>query len=544
VRVLVTSLAGDLALAAAAVSLVVAGIGLAHNEMWAPLTGERLYAIGLLGVPTAELIAVALITAVLLRCASTAWFGNSLGEALLDAVAIPVPAIYLLLRYQRVLGYAPRVLVWLLLFGMVLALIAVAVGLLRPARGLAHRGPRPGDELGLAGTGLAWTGLLAMALGVGAWRTAALLVLAQALGRLGLRLALLLANDDQLPPWSGRIGRLLCCAVAGVAPGLAFVAMAQTLLDVLTRTSLLAPWISWPAALVVLLVAFGHAAAIARIWYESLARKPGAHVDADEDGLDFAPLALALIGLLVLGLISLGAWFELSESLLAWLALVLPLAGGHEAAPLGLRAEFRDGVAVARSWVAGSGVLLAIVTGFAWTWTRERFRRAHGSELSHLAGGLGLLLAMPRRIVVVLALGLEGLTELAARGLGRGLFEEGPRVGKSLARELEIGLGPRLRKLGLGGARQALLGLLVGLALLLGWLYAKPEVASVLPSDDYGFGGLRPKLIRAGGNKARAQPASTAEQTPTTEPAEAPASTPVAPTPLEPAPLPSEEGVP
>lgn len=550
-RVLACCLLGDLLLAVAAVSLVVSRIGLPHNEMWAPLTGDRLYSIGLLGVPTADLIAAALVAAVLLRWASTAWYGNSLAEALLDAVAIPLPAIYLLLRYQRVLSYAPTVLAWLLVLGMVIALIAVAIAMLRPSPGRARRSPRPGDELGLAGTGLAWTGLLAMAIGVGAWRTAVLLLLAHAIGRLGLRLALLLAGDQrQLPPWSARIDRLLAWAVAGIAPGLAFVAIAQTLVDVLTRTSLLAPWISWPAAIVVLLVAFAHAAAIARIWYESLAPKPGVQVEQQEDGLDFVPLALLLIGSLVLGLISLAAWFELSTPLLAWLELVLPLAGGHEAAPLGLREQFRDGLMVARPWVAGSGVLLAIVTGFAWTWTRERFRRAHGGELSSLVAALERLLAWPRRIVAALALVLEGLAELAARGLGRGLFDEGPRLGQNLARDLEAGLTPRLRRLGLGGARQAVLGLLLGFVLLFGWLYGKREVASVLPSDDYGFGGLRPKLIRAGGNKARTQPTAAPAEA-TTPVAEDPASTPVAPLPVaprsdeaEPAPIPSEEGVP
>ncbi|HVI01576.1 MAG TPA: hypothetical protein VM869_22830 [Enhygromyxa sp.] len=82
-------------------------------------------------------------------------------------------------------------------------------------------------------------------------------------------------------------------------------------------------------------------------------------------------------------------------------------------------------------------------------------------------------------------------------------------------------------------------GLVLGLALLLGWLYGKRDVASVLPSDDYGFGGLRPKLIRAGGNKARAQP--TADGATESEAIEDAASTPVA---AEPAPPPSEEGVP
>jgi NADH:ubiquinone oxidoreductase subunit 5 (subunit L)/multisubunit Na+/H+ antiporter MnhA subunit len=529
-RVLATSLAGDLALAAAGAILVFSAIGLAHNEMWAPLTGDRLYALGLLGMPTADVIAILLVAAALLRLTSTAWFGNSLAEALLDAVAIPVTAVYLLLRYQRVLAYAPTVLATVLVLGIVLALVAVAVGLVRPAGGLARRGPRPGVELGLAGTGLAWAGLIAMAIGVGAWRTAVLLVLAHALGRLGLRLALLVA-DSRLPPWSAWVGRLLCWAVAGIAPGLGFVAMAQVMLDVLTRRSALAPWISWPAAIVVLLVAFAHAAAIARIWYENLARAPGAF-EADEDGLDFAPLLLALIGLAVLGVISLGAWFDVTEPILRWLELLLPLAGGHEVVPTGLQPEFRDGLAVARPWVAGCGVLVAIVTGFAWMWARERFRRGYGSELSNLAAALEVVVAMPRRLIGTMALMLDGLTELAARGLGRGLFDEGPRVVTSLARDLGTGVAARARKLGLHGARQAVLGLVVGMVLLLGWLYGKPEVASPWPNDGYGFGGLRPKLIRAGGQKPRAE--SSAVEAPAAEIEEDPMSTPVAPNPLAP----------
>jgi len=505
-RVLAASVAGDLALGAAAVVLVVAGIGLGHTELWAPGTGERLYAVGLLNLPTAELVAFLLISAALLRATSLVWASNSLAEALLDAVVVSIPAGYLLVRYQRVLGYAPTVLAGLLVLGMALALVAVAVALVRPARGLAYRSARPGSELGLAGTGLAWVGLIAMALGVGAWRTALLLLLAQALGRLGLRLALLVARADQLPPYSAQVGRVLCWAVAGVAPGLGFVAIAQTLVDVLTRTSLLGPGIAWVGAAVVLLVGFAHAAAVARLWYESLERKPGVHGDEPEDGLDFGPLALALLGLLVLGIISLSAWFGVSESVIAWLDRVLPLGGGHAGAQLGIRPGFLDAlgpgqVGVARRWIAGSSVLVALVTGFAWMWARDRFHRANGGELSSLARALELVLAGPRKIVWTTALIVAGLTELAARGVSRGVFEEGPRIAKSLGRDAQAGLAPRVRKLALGGPRQALLGLILGLVLLLGWLYAKPEVASVTPSDDYGFGGLRPQLIRAGGKQ-------------------------------------------
>ncbi|PRQ02071.1 NADH:ubiquinone oxidoreductase subunit L [Enhygromyxa salina] len=509
-RVLALGVAGDLALGAALLTLIVSGIGLAHNNLWAPLTGDHLYAaVRGTGVSFADLIALGLAGAALLRLSSVVWSGDSLAEALLDAVLIPVPAIYLVLRYQRVLSYAPSVLAGLLVVGILIALSAAAIGLVRPSRGQAHDSPRSGSELGLAGTGLAWVGLIAMALGVGAWRTAALLVLAQALGRLGLRLALLVGDGGQLPTWTARVGRLLVWAVAGIAPGLGFVALGQTLVDVLTRASLLAPWISWLGAVAVILVAFMFAAGVARIWYEGLGPKPGAEPVAgaeDEDGLDFGPLLLIFAALVVLGVAALGSWFDVLASPIAWLDKVLPLAGGHEAAPTGLREGFRDGGRVARPWIAGSGVLLALVTGFAWMWTRERFRRASGDELSGLSSALELSLSYPRRAARLLALLLTGLTELAARGVGRGVFEEGLRVARSLVRDIGAGLAPRLRRLSPGGGRQALLGLVLGLGLLFGWLYANPEAASVGPSDNYGFGGLRAKLIRAGGSVTKPEP--------------------------------------
>jgi NADH:ubiquinone oxidoreductase subunit 5 (subunit L)/multisubunit Na+/H+ antiporter MnhA subunit len=505
-RVLIGSVLSDLALLGAAVGLLAVGIGLAHNNMWSPLTGDRLYELALRGVSFADVIAIGLLAAVLSRMASLAWAGNSLLEMVLDAVLIPAPAIYLLLRYQRVLAYAPNVLAGLLVFGLLLALYGAVLGLARPQQP-APAPERLGRELGLAGTGLAWVGLVALAIGVGAWRTAALLLVAHALGRFGLRLALLMASGE-LPTWTARVVRVLCFGVAGIVPGLGFIALAQVLVDVLTRSSLLAPWISWLAAIVVLLVAFVHAAAIARIWYEELGRRPGAAVSPDteqDDGLEFMVLAALVVALVGLGVVSFAAWFGLSTSPLAWLDKILPLAGGHEHAPTGLQDRFRDpetfGATVSRPWLAGSAAMVALVTGYAWTWTRERFRRGHGAELAGFTTVLERGLAKPRRAIQIAAVLLVGLTELAARGIGRALFDEGARVLANLGRDLQFGFATRMRSLALGGARLALLGMMAGLALLLGWLYAKPQVASAWPNDEhgYGFGGLRPRLIRAGG---------------------------------------------
>ncbi len=507
-RVLVAAVISDLALWGAAILLIAVGIGLAHNNMWAPLAGDALYQLAWADVSFADVIALSLLAAVLVRMLSLAWAGNSVLEAVVEAVLIPAPAIYLLLRYQRVLAHSPSVLAAVLVVGLVLALVGAGIALARPRRP-APAPERSGREIGLAGSGLTFVGLVAMALGVGAWRTAALLLLAHALGRFGLRLALAMASGDRLELWTGRVVRVLCFGVAGLVPGLGFVALAQVLVDVLTRSSVLAPWISWLAALVVVVVAFVQAAAIARLWYEEIGHSRAAsEPTGEDDGLELAVVALLVVALAGLGVVAFAAWFGWASSPLAWLDKVLPLAGGHESAPTGLQQGFRSAErfssAVSRPWVAGSAALVALATGFAWTWTRERFRRGHGGELGELRIAMERGLAGPHAAARLAGVGLAGLGELAAHGVGRVLFEFGPQAIENLSRDVRSGVAGRVRGLAIGGTRVALLGILAGFGLLLGWLYGKPQVASALPTDEhgYGFGGLRPRLIRAGGNEA------------------------------------------
>ncbi|NVB40793.1 hypothetical protein G6O69_23335 [Pseudenhygromyxa sp. WMMC2535] len=513
-RVLALGVAGDLGLGAAGIALVLAGIGLAHTGLWAPLVGDQLYAIGLLGLPNADLIASLLLAAVFLRMLSLAPAGNSLAEAALEAALIPVPAIYLLLRFQRVLAYSPSLLAYTLIFGMLLAAGGAAVALLRPRVALGRRRARPGIEQGLAGTAAAWTGLFAMGVGVGAWRGAALLLLAFTLSRLGLRAALVIAGPSSLAPWTARVGRLSCWMVAGVAPALSFAAIAQLLVDVLTRKSLLAPQVGWLAAAIVLLVCFAHAAAIARIWYEALRpdeRRPVQ--EPSEDGLDFGPLALCALAMLTLGVVSFAAWFGLLESPLAWLDRVLPLAGGHELAPLGPRQSFRSGLEISRPWKAGGAALVALVTGFAWTWARERFRGVAREEpqLVTARRAAEFVLAGPRKLLRAALLVLAGLSELAAQGVGHGLFESIPQIAARVLGDLSAAASLRLRRF--DGAERAVVGLLLGVAVVLGWVYARPDAASLLPADDYSFGGLRPKLIRAGGSKSDSEETASPDAT-------------------------------
>jgi hypothetical protein len=57
----------------------------------------------------------------------------------------------------------------------------------------------------------------------------------------------------------------------------------------------------------------------------------------------------------------------------------------------------------------------------------------------------------------------------------------------------------RRRGLWIAGARAGVLGLALGLMYVLGWLFFKPSVISPSAEPPHGFGGLAPKLIRAGG---------------------------------------------
>ncbi|GEM_PF-2646774 len=511
-RALIVNVTSDACLVAALLVLVLSGIGLTHTGLWAPTVGARLYEglpeVGLAALPLADLLAALLIAAVFVRLSSLGLSANSGTEALLDAVLLPAPALYLLLRFHRVLAQAPTVLALTLVAGMGMALLGAGFALLRPSGADARVGQRHGLEQGLAGTGVAWAGLAAMAVGVGAWRTLCWLLLAQALGRLGLRVAVLVADGRGLPRWTGRTARLLCWLVAGVAPGLGFIALSRTMVDVLTRNSLLGPVGGWVGAVVVLAVAFVHAAAISRIWYEGLHARAALEVDAEpggvariDDSLEFGPLGLALVASITLGILAFGAGFGLVDSPIAWLDQALPTAGGHARAPLGVQASFRDGGGVARPWIGGAAALVTLVTGFAWMWTRERFRRAEGS-LAEPKAWLEYGLAGPRWVARGARTAGSGLTQLAAQGVGRGLFEEAPKIVGRLLVDAYASVSARLRAMGGGlvnGPRRAMLGLVLGTTLILGWVYARPEVASFLPGDHYNFGGLEPKLIRAGG---------------------------------------------
>jgi NADH:ubiquinone oxidoreductase subunit 5 (subunit L)/multisubunit Na+/H+ antiporter MnhA subunit len=508
-RVLALAWIGDLALFGMMVLLVAGGIGLNHTQLWFPATGDRLFATALTGVPLTEVLALLLVVAVGARLVSLTRLANSIAEALLDAVVVAVPAVYLLVRHHRILGTAPSVLALVLIVGALLAVLGVAIALIRPGRAEARRSERPIGEQSLAGTGLAWFGLILLAVGLGAWRTTALLLLAHVLGRLGLRLALLTAEAGmRLPTITGRVTRVLAIAVAGVVPGLGFVALARLAAELLARNSLLGPWFGGLAALLVVVVAGAYAAALGRLWYQRAVDPPIAPASDEEDGLDFAPAALALLGLVVLGAMALAEHLGLAAGPTTWLDLSLPIAGGHPDVPLQVRETFRDELGdVGRSWKLGALVLVGVTTGFGWLWSRDQFRRGDGADLVGLATTVEQAFGKGRRAITVLASLFVGLTELAARGIGRGLYEQGPKVIASLARDVRAGVGPKLRRRGLwiSGARAGVLGLAIGLMYVLGWLFFKPSVVSPGAVEPYGFGGLAPRLIRAGASERRPQ---------------------------------------
>lgn len=506
-RVLGMALLGDLALFVLIVVLVLGGVGPSHTQLWLPANGERLFSTALTGVPLTEVAALALLVAAGARLGILTRLGNSIGETLLDSALVAVPAVYLLVRHHRVLGLAPTALALLLLVGVLLALLGVGIALIRPGRAQARRQARPLDEQALGGTALADLGALALALGVGAWQTSVLLLVAHVLGRLGVRLVLLCAAPgERMPVITGHVARVLSWALAGVAPSLGFVALARLAVELLARNSLLGPWFGGFAALVVVALAGARAAAIARLWYQRGGERASGSPRHDEDGLDFASSSVALLGLALLGVLALGELLGLSAGPTRWLALVLPDAGGHPDVPLQVREAFREGAGIARGYVIGGLVLVGITSGFGWLWARERFRRGDGAELAPWVSNLEGSFGWTRRVLGWLGQGFVGLAELSARGLGRGVFEEGPKLVGTLGRDLDSALRHRRSSgqvMRLGGARLGVLGLAGGLAFVLGWLFFKPSVITPLPSETHGFGGLAPRLIRAGGSERK-----------------------------------------
>ena len=108
----------------------------------------------------------------------------------------------------------------------------------------------------------------------------------------------------------------------------------------------------------------------------------------------------------------------------------------------------------------------------------------------------------------------QGLAHLVADAGDEIALGEVVDQAAELEREIAGRVSRRMTRSGLAER----LGLGLALVFLLGWIYAKPRIATVGPDRIYGFGGLAPALQRASDPSRRRAPRSVEEAEPRIDP--------------------------
>jgi len=404
---------------------------------------------------------------------------------LLGLVAGLGPALYLFARFDVHLALAPNTMVVLVVWGGIAALVHAARAL--------DEGERAGGGLGVvvrSVVGLLGATALVM-VGMGAWSLAIVATLAAVPG--------VLAGAMAVGAWGGHLP-----AFARAAPSIRILSWAAWAGGALALPSAgictvgLALWAALgfrsagtPAINVAAALALGIAAVVSGIaWGRALRRamardSQAADPNAAEPHLVSAALALAISAAAL-------AWtFYDPTRIEAWWSGTFATAAAFSGDfAVGPRAGF--GAGLARGGVAGFVALGAVLStaGLA-AWSSHprvvasplfRFVAAGGRRAYALAD------AAPRAMARVLDL----LGQLIELGVERSLLDDGAQeLRRSVQRPWDRWLDREART---PGPRRAVY-VLLGVALLLGWVMFKPDVTTWGPNGIHGFGGLGPVIM-------------------------------------------------
>lgn len=477
----------------------------------AAAAGERslLRTQSLLGVPTAEVLGAALVLLSAVRMGlspfverrTRAFQAAPVAAAVIWGVVLPLVSVYLLVRLNAPLALAP----WSLAALTVLGLAAALAGALRAMAAL-DEGAR------LAHLSASHAGVALAAVGMGAWAAGLLLVAGTGAALVAqAHVVEALAGEDgslsgaRLAGRGSSLTRLRPLALAGAValaaapPFASFAAAAEAVTGVLSRLSLLSLVING-VGLVVLLAALALGARASVDAWRMLFLP--AQVDRGVAEVDENDVVVA-VGL------------ALAASL-AMACFGVPGLGGPEGWLAG--------------WIGGLTATSASFDGDLALGTLAALGQ-EGALIPAVRWGLWALVALatvlPLRAGAVLGTFGPTAADLVARleGVRSGALASLRAAGEALAHLVadggdDVALGEVVDQVGelerevagrvsRGMTRSGLaerLGLGLALVFLLGWVYAKPRIATVGPDRIYGFGGLAPALQRASDPSRRRAP--------------------------------------
>jgi hypothetical protein len=176
-------------------------------------------------------------------------------------------------------------------------------------------------------------------------------------------------------------------------------------------------------------------------------------------------------------------------------ALVCGAVGGLGAAYLAHRCLWLIGSAPQTRMNAIVAVALATAFSLAWAVVRDEPEGLPaGPRLARLrkrVSGTGTsLFGIPGRML--------GAIAQLSRGLDIVLLDKAPSLVADLSQDARAGAAVLGRRMAIprGIGARGTLGFLLGVGLVLGLLYFKPGVSSLLPNEIHGFGGLEPRIHR------------------------------------------------
>ncbi len=476
-------------------------LGLDLGQVRAPLWGS---------LPTAEVAVGGLAAAIFARVmAPTGAFGADGGAgayaiARLFAGAV-IPWVVLSLRAGKLLAHAPWAMVAITLAGLALMLSGV-VRVLQPA-------PADHGQSRVVGYARACAAVPVVAVGLG---HADLAMYAAVIGA-GNAVTFALARGRV--PMRG-LGRWAAWAWLGVGPWSWAVALVGVVGWARGHDAAASMAINYVAWLMLALAAVGLGVGLAR-----------ARVDTHDGAAGAEELRLGSRAALVWGLLTwplvwpsrVGGPSSIGESLGVVQSYGSVFVGELTELHVGLRPEFSDAVAVLR----GRELLLAIAVVLLAAGLSHLLARRSDPEASptRVAGWMRAALRLEVALASMPA-ALLGAAGVWVREGWRLLAERIPKhAGELLAQWRSDGVAATRRR-PFGGAWRSLP--LVAMALVLvvfGWLYLRPSVTTLGPSDFHGFGGLRPELQHPrdpSRERAREAARRSEAQAPTPSPADAP----------------------
>jgi NADH-quinone oxidoreductase subunit L len=479
--------------------------------------------LGPFGLPLAELAVACIGIALSVRlglfpfftCAESSAHAPRVQMGLLQSGGL-LAAVYLVVRLEALVALAPMAMGAMTALGV----FAAVIGAFRAL------GEERIDRI-LTWSSVTHAGLAFAAAGMGAWGVAIAIALAHAVAKVGLALACAAADEDDgtLEGTRVRIRGVaqasfwLSAGLGGLVPTAGFFALEDVAAHVLLDVSAFSDGINYLGFVACLAAAVGHGAAMFRLHYRVFSRDERPRERAGSGGADEGAYVFATVCFAALALGMTVLW---APALTHQPRLLEDWIGPQTSVSLGFgRSHEAFAIGPSAAWVEGGrlpdhlrwAVLLAVLAATSGTWYRGRAAWVRGATraVGPLREGVRLaawVVAAERGFWRASSRLADAISTLVHFGFDEIVSDRGSAMGGRLAGEVGHGLA----RLGFGSGRRAVVGMLLGVAFVLGWLFFKPSVAALGPTQVHDFGGLRPGLARPAQSRSRTQaPAAPTE---------------------------------